>query len=99
MARRAVALGVFGALLIAVPAAPTQSDRLPPPREVTKEPSKVSPKLEPVAETRLLMEGLAHANFRGIERILKEKPAEAQAWTFVRGQALLIAETANLLML
>ena len=61
--------------------------------------SKVVPKLEPVAETKLLMEGLAHANFKGLERLLSQKPADAQAWTFARGQALLIAETANLLML
>ncbi|HYT92493.1 MAG TPA: hypothetical protein VEL76_27505, partial [Gemmataceae bacterium] len=57
------------------------------------------PKLEPIAETRLLMEGLAHANFRGVERLLREKPADLQSWTFARGQALLLAETANLLML
>jgi hypothetical protein len=63
------------------------------------QPPKVIPKLTPIAETRLLMEGLAHANFRGLERILKQKPAGAQSWTFARGQALLIAETANLLML
>lgn len=61
--------------------------------------ARVVPKLEPVAETKLLMEGLAHANFKGLERILTEKPADAQTWTFARGQALLIAETANLLML
>jgi hypothetical protein len=60
---------------------------------------KVVPKLEPIAETKLLMEGLAHANFRGLDRILAKKPDEAQAWTFARGQALLLAETANLLML
>jgi hypothetical protein len=59
----------------------------------------VMPKLEPVAETRLIMEGLAHPNFRGAAKILKEKPADVQSWTFARGQALLIAETANLLML
>ena len=62
-------------------------------------PSKVVPRLEPVAETRLLMEGLAHPNFRGIERKLATRPEDTQAWTFARGQALLIAETANLLML
>lgn len=60
---------------------------------------RVTPRLEPVAETKLLMEGLAHANFRGLERQLRQRPAELQNWTFVRGQALLIAETANLLML
>lgn len=60
---------------------------------------KVTPKLEPIAETRLLMEGLAHANFRGIERNLQKTPIDDQSWVFARGQALLIAETANLLML
>ena len=45
------------------------------------------------------MEGLAHANFRGLEKHLTPKPADAQAWIFARGQALLLAETANLLML
>ncbi len=60
---------------------------------------KIAPKLEPVAETRLLMEGLAHANFRGLERNLSKEPIDDQTWIFARGQALLIAETANLLML
>jgi hypothetical protein len=62
-------------------------------------PAKVQPKLEPVAETRLLMEGLTNVNFRGLEGLLTQKPADVQAWKFARGQALLIAETANLLML
>ncbi len=62
-------------------------------------PAKIVPKLEPVAETRLLMEGLAHANFRGLERNLAKNPIDGQSWVFARGQALLIAETANLLML
>jgi cytochrome c556 len=57
------------------------------------------PRLEPVAETRLLMEGLAQPNFRGMERHLQERPSDTEAWVFMRGQALLLAETANLLML
>jgi hypothetical protein len=57
------------------------------------------PTLEPIAETRLLMDGLARANFRGLTRSLKERPADADAWTVTRGQALLLAETGNLLML
>jgi hypothetical protein len=61
--------------------------------------AKFTPKLEPVAETKLLMEGLMHPNFRGLERTLAQKAPEAQAWTFARGQALLIAEGGNLLML
>lgn len=60
--------------------------------------SKITPKLEPVAETKLLMEGLLHTNFRGLDRLLQKAP-DAQGWTFARGQALLIAEGANLLML
>lgn len=61
--------------------------------------AKITPKLEPIAETRLLMEGLAHPNFRGLERNLSKKPIDDQSWVLARGQALLIAETANLLML
>jgi cytochrome c556 len=61
--------------------------------------SRPLPKPEAVAETRLLMEGLAQANFQGLERLLRQKPANTEAWTFARGQALLIAESANLLML
>jgi cytochrome c556 len=76
-------------LLIAGPAA-SQLRRDQKPR---------TPKPEPVAETRLLMEGLNQANFRGLERILKDKPTDVEAWTFARGQALLISETGNLLML
>jgi hypothetical protein len=61
--------------------------------------AKAPPKLEAVAETRLLMDGLAQANFRGLDRLLRQQPADAEAWAFARGQALLIAETGNLLML
>ena len=56
-------------------------------------------RLEPVAETRLLMEGLAYPNFRGVDRQLKVEPNDADTWKFARGQSLLMAETANLLML
>lgn len=56
-------------------------------------------KLEAVAETRLLMEGLAQANFRGLERQLAKKPADADTWAFARGQALLIGEVGNLLLI
>jgi hypothetical protein len=65
------------------------------PRPVTQ----TGPKLVPVAETRLLMEGLANPNFQGLGKLLKEKPNEDEAWAHARGQALLIAETGNLLML
>jgi hypothetical protein len=57
------------------------------------------PKPEPVAETKLLMEGLLQANFRGLEKNLRQPPTDQETWTFIRGQALLIAETGNLLMI
>ena len=60
---------------------------------------KAAPKMEPVAETLLLMQGINLPNFQGIEKLLREKPSEADAWKFLRGQALLIAENGNLLML
>jgi len=55
--------------------------------------------VEAVAETRLLMEGMALANFQGLNRHLRQRPTETEAWVFIRGQALLIAETGNLLAL
>ena len=58
-----------------------------PPARPGQNPSRVLPKLEPYAETKLIMEGLAQANFRGLERILGQKPAEDKAWVFGRGQA------------
>jgi hypothetical protein len=84
-ARILLLAGVF-LLTVAAPA-PTQPKGRP------------APKLEPVAETRLLMEGLNAANFKGLDRLLRDKPADVETWTFVRGQALLIGETGNLLML
>ena len=86
-----IQLTAFGILAGIVAAFPLSAQQ--PPK------GKIAPKLEPIAETKLLMEGLAHANFRGLERNLLKNPIDDQTWTFARGQALLIAETANLLML
>jgi hypothetical protein len=97
-----VPLVLAAALLAAAPALtqvpaqrPSGRESLPPPRVTPK----VTPRLEPVAETKLLMEGLNLANFRGLERLLRQRPDSVEAWKFARGQALLIAETGNLLML
>lgn len=59
----------------------------------------VAPKLEPVAETKLLMVGLNKPNFDGLGKMFRQKPADADAWEFARGQSLLVAESGNLLML
>src|SRR5262245_54671463 len=84
-------------LVLGLQALPQTQPR-PRPQPAESSSSRPVPRLEAVAETRLLMEGLSNANFRGLERILKEKPAANDAWTFARGQALLIAETGNLLL-
>ena len=60
---------------------------------------KPPPKLEPVAETKLLMEGLADPNTRSLGKLLAAKPKDADAWTFARGQALLLGEMGNLLLM
>jgi Cytochrome C' len=57
------------------------------------------PRLVPVAETKLVMEGIAHANYQGIQRQLQQKPEDGDTWTILRGQALLVAESGNLLMI
>jgi hypothetical protein len=56
-------------------------------------------RLVPFAETRLLMEGLTNANFLGLEKLLRSEQLDDEAWAFSRGQALLIAESGNLLLL
>jgi hypothetical protein len=60
---------------------------------------RTEPRLEPVAETRLLMQAINMPNFQGLQRNLKDRPADADTWAYARGQALLIAENGNLLML
>jgi hypothetical protein len=60
---------------------------------------KAAPRLEPVAETKLLMEGLAGPNSRALGKLLAARPKEDAAWNFARGQALLLAETGNLLLM
>src|SRR5262245_40213765 len=89
MSRTRILLAAAAFLLVVAGPALTQPKGRPAAR----------PAPEPVAETRLLMEGLALSNFRGLERLLKDKPPDVETWTFARGQALLIAEAGNLLML
>lgn len=86
-----------GALLLALSTSVFVAAEAAP--EKLKAPAKVVPKFDALAETSLLMEGLALPNYRGLEKHLKDKPGDAETWAFVRGQALLVAETGNLLML
>jgi hypothetical protein len=60
---------------------------------------RLLPVPQKVAETRLLMDAINQANFQGLEHLLHEKPPTTDAWIFARGQALLIAECGNLLMI
>src|SRR5437763_1387528 len=55
-----------------------------PPRSTSARPRA---KLEAVAETKLLMEGLLLPNFKGLERNLRQRPADDTAWTFARSSA------------
>jgi hypothetical protein len=89
--RPALLAAAAAPLLFAAPATPQLLNR--------RAPARPQPRLEAVAETKLLMEGLLQSNVRGLERNLKQQPADAETWAFSRGQALLIAETGNLLLL
>lgn len=84
---RLLLLAAGAALVLAVPGS-TQQPR-----------PKSPPRLSAVAETKLLMEGLNQPNFLGLEKTLRNPPKDADSWVFARGQALLIAETGNLLMI
>jgi hypothetical protein len=94
--RRVIIVGIAFALIAGSAGSQTQPKTIQP---VPGPPPRMTPKLEAVAETKLLMNGLTQPNFKGIERLLRQPPADLQSWTFGRGQALLIAETGNLLML
>jgi hypothetical protein len=86
--------------LLTAPLLAQQAPRPVGPAQLTTPPRLLTtPRLEPVAETRLLMEGMTNANYRGLDRLLKQRPTDVETWTFGRGQALLIAESANLLLL
>ncbi len=82
---------------------PTSSAEPQPPNSsrprTNAAPPDAGPRLVPVAETKLLMEGLTRPNFQGLEKIFKSKEIDDETWGFARGQALLIAEAGNLLML
>lgn len=62
-------------------------------------PAAFTPRFEAVADTRLLMEGMLNTNYRSLGKLLKNKPADRETWVFARGQAILIAEAGNLLLL
>jgi len=86
-------LGLAGVLLYS-PATPSQTKE----RAAAPAPTTI-PKLVPVAETKLVMEGMDKPNFDGLTKTLKQKPETAEQWSFARGQALLVAESGNLLLI
>ena len=99
MRRHTVHAGLLLVLFSGLFVSAEAQERIKAPAEKIKAPTKMVPKFDAVAETSLLMEGLALPNFRSLEKNLKEKPGDAETWTFMRGQALLIAETGNLLLI
>jgi hypothetical protein len=103
--KRTLSLAV-GILFVGVAGSQVPSPAPVPPRLVqqkslTTPPNATpgGPKLEAVAETKLLMDALLHPNFKGLDRLLRQRPADAADWAYARGQALVIAESGNLLML
>ena len=74
---------------------------LPTPGTAQRPPATTpfTPRFEAVAETKLLMEGMVHSNYRSLQKLLKNKPADRDTWVFARGQAILVAESGNLLLL
>src|SRR5437870_4706291 len=93
-ARAACLLALAPLLLLTSEAAPQTTTRprtAPAPAPSPPPAPRFTPRFEAVAETKLLMEGLNLPNYRGLERLLKDKPADPDTWTFARGQAILIA--------
>ncbi|MBY0231802.1 MAG: cytochrome c [Gemmataceae bacterium] len=88
--RRLLMAALAGAMLLAS-GGTAQTVKSPAPKFV--------PKFEVVAETKLLMEGLAHSNYRSLDKLLRTKAPDNETWAFARGQAILVAETGNLLLL
>lgn len=99
--KRTLLAALLGSVLL-ITTGTAQNPRPPAIRPPTSTPApavKFTPKFEVVAETRLLMEGLLHANYRGVNKLLARPPADLDTWVFARGQAILIAEAGNLLLL
>jgi Cytochrome C' len=97
MTRKTVGLAaLLSALALAMTWSAGAQERIAAPGAGAK---AAPPRLTPVAETKLVMEGVALANYQGIDGHLKKKPEDAETWKFVRGQALLVAESGNLLMI
>ena len=89
---RLASMAAICTLLVTMPG--VSQTPMPSPR-----PKATAPRLVPVAETRLIMEGINQPNFQGLEKLLQNKELDAEGWKFARGQALLIAESGNLLMM
>jgi hypothetical protein len=87
-------------LLFVAPAAPQIGgaiggrDTAPPRAQM-----RTVPRPEPVADIRLLMLGINLPNYQGIAQRLEQQRQDAESWNILFGQALLIAENGNLLML
>lgn len=98
---RAILIAVGAALLITIPVGsqPPQPRVRPSNSAPATAAPKNAPRLVPVAENKLLMEGMTYANFLGLEKVLKSTEVDNETWGFARGQAILIAESGNLLMI
>jgi hypothetical protein len=57
------------------------------------------PRLVPLADVRVLMDGINWPNFVALQQELKRRPRDERGWLSVHDHALLIAENGNLLLL
>src|SRR5437588_3256523 len=97
--RHTFRLALLLSLALGLTAVAPVSPQVGVPLPASKAQLRTAPRLEAVADTRLLMDGINWPNFMGMEQLLKQKPANVDTWSTIRGQALLIAENGNLLML
>ncbi len=96
---RILCLTVAMALFVVTPVAPQISGGVGGEEPKPRAQMRSGPGLMPVAETRVLMLGINLPNFNGLNRRLAQQPQGDESWNIIRGQALLIAENGNLLML
>jgi hypothetical protein len=87
------------AVLLVTPAAPQIGGGVGGGESKPRAEMRSLPGLVPVAETRVLMLGINLPNFNSLNRRLAQQPQGDESWNIIQGQALLIAENGNLLML
>ena len=86
-----IACGLFASVSYSQSFLPQPKQPVPPVKERAAAPSPApTPRLEPIADAKMLMVAMCQPNFQGLGKRLAEKPADAETWTIVRGQSLIV---------